>query len=718
MRISCGTLFLALVLAAIDSDATQRGAELPLFEGEEAVFSPDGKQVLYQRFDGERMRVFVRDVASGRERLLREGTGDSLQAGWRADGAILYTWIDVGAGETAFSAKEAKSEKGGNLWVQENGVDRQLTFGRHLDYTAAYAPDGKTVYYASTEGARNGLPDRGKSPYVSDLFRMSEDGIRVCVRTPPDLPADFTKIKGKTAVASPRVSPDCDMLVWAEHSRHRDPWRIALAPVGDLSSPRFLTPERMCAYSPAWHPSGGAVAFTGFQAEDRCWGVYLVEVRTGKLKRVADGRNPSFAENGRMIVYDREGVVYKRALCEPDFTPPPAFEKIALLDSSDFAEFYDLQTKTGAVQVVEHVRRTGCSTIFWRVANGGVLLYRTREENWRRFMPPIEKMRTPLTTPSLGWFDLRGSELKDPMRDWLKTIVSQGCIPGLHWLYEESHDSDWTLDQWTLEHPQFWCRRKDGMPIATHASLAFPEVLEHKLRVFDEMIASGAEVIFLDMLRAHAWLAEADEYVEPVLNAWKARYPGEDVPDSTDERWRSLVREFQRRFYRGIRRRIDGSGRKVRLLMGINRVGPKDYPHDPQSDWELEKKARGVDWRELAADGTLDGLVLMNIPTPIVRGTNVWEDTAAAYREVMASKGRCKVYFPITRYNSSGAGIPGYVKATGLTDAEVCKRLMDIAYEVGGDGIVMECVDYQNYSDALCEVIRNWQPPKAVATGE
>ncbi len=146
--------------------------------------------------------------------------------------------------------------------------------------------------------------------------------------------------------------------------------------------------------------------------------------------------------------------------------------------------------------------------------------------------------------------------------------------------------------------------------------------------------------------------------------------------------------------------------------MGVNRVGPKNYPHGPRSDWELERKSRGVDWRELAADGTLDGLVLMNVPNEIVRGTTVWEDTAAAYREVMASRGLCKVYFPMTMYNYTSVGIPGYMKATGLTDAEVGKRLMDIAYEVGGDGIVMECVDYRNYSDALCEAIRSWRPPR------
>lgn len=577
--------------------------------------------------------------------------------------------------------------------MQENGVDRQLTFGRQRDYTAAFAPDGKTVFYAST-----------------DLFKLSPDGSRVCVRTPPDLPDDLSKETGNAAAASPRVSPDGTMLVWAEHSRHRDPWRLALAPVGDLTNPRFLTPEGMYAYSPAWHPSGKVIAFTGFQQGDKGWGIYLVEVSTLRLSRVADGRNPSFADGGKTVVYDRAGWVYRRALAEPAPTPPPSFEKIALLDSSDFSDFLDIQTKSGASQVVERVRRTGCSTILWRMKNGGVLLYRSHEEDWRRFLSPVEKLRTPLTAPTLGWFDLQGSELKAPLRDWRQIIAAQGCIPGLHWLYEESHDSDWTLDQWNLEHPEFWCRRKDGTPVVTHASLSFPEVLEHELRIFDEMIVSGAEVIFLDLLRAHAWRADADEYVAPMLAAWKSKYPGEAVPEPTDERWRALVREVQHRFYRGIRRRIDESGRKVRLLMGVNRVGPKNYPHRPNSDWELERKYRGVDWRELAADGTLDGIVLMNVPTDIVRSTNIWADTAAAYREVIGSKGRCKVYFPLTMYNYTGAGIPGYMKATGLTDAEVGKRLLDIAYEAGGDGVVMECVDYRNYSDALCEAIRNWHP--------
>lgn len=90
-------LGVALQLPGWKFDATQRGVEVPLFAGEEASYSPDGRQILFQRFEGERMHVFVRDIASGRERSLREGAGDALQATWRTDGAILYTWVSARA---------------------------------------------------------------------------------------------------------------------------------------------------------------------------------------------------------------------------------------------------------------------------------------------------------------------------------------------------------------------------------------------------------------------------------------------------------------------------------------------------------------------------------------------------------------------------------------------------------------------------------------------
>ena len=48
-----------------------------------------------------------------------------------------------------------------------------------------------------------------------------------------------------------------------------------------------------------------------------------------------------------------------------------AFERIALIDSGDFASDFDTETGTGTVQVLEFVAKTGADTMLWRAKSGG-----------------------------------------------------------------------------------------------------------------------------------------------------------------------------------------------------------------------------------------------------------------------------------------------------------------------------------------------------------
>ena len=41
-------------------------------------------------------------------------------------------------------------------------------------------------------------------------------------------------------------------------------------------------------------------------------------------------------------------------------------------------------------------------------------------------------------------------------------------------------------------------------------------------------------------------------------------------------------------------------------------------------------------------------------------------------------------------------------------EAEELRKLMEIARDAGAAGVTMECVDYRNYSPAVCEVIRGF----------
>jgi len=285
--------------------------EVVLLAGEEASFSPDGAKLLFQRQVGDGFRVGVRDVATGMETWVRTDGGNALQPTWGPGGSVLYTWGQ--SRETALSADRARSSDGYNLWLWRDGANRRLTTGRVREYSAAFAPDGR-IYCASTRGAE-GREAPGDFINASYLFRVDPDGRTACVHE---------AVGAKGGVTGPRVSPDGRLLVWAQTAAFAQTWRLLLARVA--APGRFLpvTPKTMCAYAPAWHPDGAHLAFTGFTPGDPGWGVYLMHVRSGALRRVADGRNPSFADHGRRLVYDRGGTVYARALAAADFPAPDA----------------------------------------------------------------------------------------------------------------------------------------------------------------------------------------------------------------------------------------------------------------------------------------------------------------------------------------------------------------------------------------------------------
>lgn len=54
-----------------------------------------------------------------------------------------------------------------------------------------------------------------------------------------------------------------------------------------------------------------------------------------------------------------------------------------------------------------------------------------------------------------------------------------------------------------------------------------------------------------------------------------------------------------------------------------------------------------------------------------------------------------------------GEGRRGVFSPDGSQIAfEATKILLDLAREVNADGILMECVDYNNYTDEMCEALK------------
>ena len=376
-----------------------------------------------------------------------------------------------------------------------------------------------------------------------------------------------------------------------------------------------------------------------------------------------------------------------------------AFEKIAYIDSFDYPAFQETETPEGTHRILDNVLKTGATVILWRNQSGGVPRYPSAEEALPLKEPPLDKRRLPLSEPVRGWirYDDCGTNL---LRVAADECARRNITFGIHFMVEENHGEGWTLAPWNLEHPQYWCRQHQGAPWPGRCSLAYDAVREHKLRIFDEVLAMKPAMIYFDQCRAGGW-APNYEYVEPIETEWRTLYGTEPPKNWRDPRWTAIVARHMSRYYRELRARITRSGQKPELIFGVERVGePQDFT------WVQ----RAVDWRALLREGIIDAVAVACVQTD---WNDPWGSTARIYGEIVRDVraiGRGRVFFPIMSYNFwLRPGYPEYAKRLKISEAAAVRRLLEIARDVGGDGITMEVVDAHNYSPEVCKEIRNFR---------
>ena len=151
--------------------------------------------------------------------------------------------------------------------------------------------------------------------------------------------------------------------------------------------------------------------------------------------------------------------------------------------------------------------------------------------------------------------------------------AKRGLDWGIHTTWEESHWISNTESNWNLLHPQYTTRTKHGSPRLASASLAFPEVMAHKLRLVDERLAMKPKTVFLDLFRNGGW-SPALEYVQPVRDAWRARHGGEPPDSATDPRWLALVSEWQMAYVRAFAAKCHAAGAPLSTACAAGTVVP------------------------------------------------------------------------------------------------------------------------------------------------
>ncbi len=378
---------------------------------------------------------------------------------------------------------------------------------------------------------------------------------------------------------------------------------------------------------------------------------------------------------------------------------PKPLEIMALVDHYDFAGIknpadktkflFDTETAEGCEKILDHVvQQTKPTTILWRPCSGSVMRYQSKEESFPKTVAPIDKRRSIQNESEIhGWVRYNEAE-PDIIRHMLAVVKSRGLRPGVHWPFEETHWMGWTFGAWNLEHPQYWGVTSDGMPWSGRTSLAYPEVVAHKLRILDELLDRNVETVFIDTWRSGGW-SPAYEFVAPELKRWEATFHTPPPKNATDPQWCAFISETTYAFFKQMRSKLDARANKIRLLLGVSLAADR-----PNYDELLI--TRGIDWKRFVNEGLIDGLVVMAVNW---KRQDPFGSTLTKYREIMDfCQGKCQVFFAVQGYNFTHKGVQEYVEATKLPAREVAQKLLDITREVQADGVVLECVDYRNYA--------------------
>ena len=267
-----------------------------------AMWSPDGKRMLYTSRRTGTLDIYVLDVSSGQSLQLTNDVRDDQGGRFSPDGQWIVFLSDRGGQRDVWLMPSA----GGNA--------TRLTNDAAVESVPRWARDGKSVYYISTQNAVDlqlvplaGGPARtirSWEEYAIGSARLSPDGKTVIFGTDRVGSGDVFTIpvaggepasfgSSPRADHSPRYSPDGSLVAMvSERGGSPDIW---LMPV-DGGEARNLTSAPGDELEPIWSPDGTRIAFAS-NRDAGGFDLWVIPVAAGAPTRVTTANlRPSFTE--------------------------------------------------------------------------------------------------------------------------------------------------------------------------------------------------------------------------------------------------------------------------------------------------------------------------------------------------------------------------------------------------------------------------------------
>ncbi len=210
-------------LALMDQDGANNSF---LTDGRDLVltprFSPDARQIAYLAFRGHSARVYVRDLASGRDTVLGSFAGMTFSPRFSPDGRTMLISMSSGGNSSLFAYDRA------------SGRTTRLTNSGAIDTSPSYAPDGSQIVFNS---------DRGGTPQLYVMPASGGGAKRISF--------------GDGSYGSPEWSPRGDLIAFTKILRGSLMVGI-MRPDG--SDERTLT-KSFLDQGPNWAPNGRVIVF-------------------------------------------------------------------------------------------------------------------------------------------------------------------------------------------------------------------------------------------------------------------------------------------------------------------------------------------------------------------------------------------------------------------------------------------------------------------------